>query len=148
MTESLNRSSGNRHSGEIAATLLSVWLGLASLVCSHLWSVAKPERANLFLLKMSVWIPGWEKIGPYAGKETIGLIVWLMSWLLLFFLLKNREFSLKHCDLRVCCRYDNHRDFHLASCDSRDFRLESYHCLLKDRGLYICLIYININFFT
>lgn len=95
MTESLNRSSGNRNSGEIAATLLSVWLGLASLVCSHLWSVAKPERANLFLLKMSVWIPGWEKIGPYAGKETIGLIVWLMSWLLLFFLLKNREFSLK-----------------------------------------------------
>lgn len=76
--------------------MLSVWLGLASLVCGHLWSVAKPERANLFLLKMGVWIPGWEKIGPYAGKETIGLIVWLVSWLLLFFLLKNREFSLKY----------------------------------------------------
>ena len=96
MTESLNRSPGNRNSGEIAATLLSVWLGLAGLVCSHLWSVAKPDRANLFLLKMGVWIPGWEKIGPYAGKETIGLIVWLVSWILLFLLLKNREFSLKY----------------------------------------------------
>lgn len=96
MTDSSTRSSGNRKSGEIVATLLSVWLGLASLVCSHIWSMAKPDRANLFLLKMGVWIPGWEKIGSYAGKETIGLIVWIVSWLLLFFLLKNREFSLKH----------------------------------------------------
>lgn len=91
MTNSLNRKSG-----EIAATLLSVWLGLAGLVGSHLWSMAMPYQANLFLLKMGVWIPGWEKIGAYAGKETVGLIIWLVSWALLFFLLKNREFQLKH----------------------------------------------------
>ena len=83
-------------SGEVVATLLSVWLGLASLVYSHLWSIVRPDKANLFLLKMGTWIPGYEKIGPFAGKETVGLIVWFVSFVLLFLLLRNRTFTLSY----------------------------------------------------
>ncbi|WP_127584435.1 hypothetical protein [Paenibacillus koleovorans] len=82
-------------SGELAAALLAMWLGMAALLASHLWSMAMPSKANLFLLKLAVWIPGWQKIGPFAGKETIGLIVWLGSWVLLFLLLHRRSVPLK-----------------------------------------------------
>ncbi len=85
-----------RHSGEAVAVLLSVWLGLAAMQISHIWSIADPVEANLVLLKIgSWWMPNWMKIGSYAGKETVGLIVWLASWLLLFMMLRKRDFHLK-----------------------------------------------------
>ncbi|WP_248930414.1 hypothetical protein [Paenibacillus hamazuiensis] len=69
--------------GEIAALLLAIWIGLLALCASHIWSVADPYRANLLLLKLGSWLPGWWGIGPYAGKETAGLAAWLASWLVL-----------------------------------------------------------------
>jgi hypothetical protein len=81
--------------GEIVAVMVSVWLGLASLIGSHLWSVANVVQSNLVLLKIGSWMPGWWGIGPYAGKETIGLVTWLVSWVILFYVLKERELKLK-----------------------------------------------------
>ncbi|MFJ9500858.1 hypothetical protein [Brevibacillus centrosporus] len=38
---------------------------------------------------------GWQGIGPFAGKEVIGLLLWLCSWLILHFLLKGRDTSIR-----------------------------------------------------
>lgn len=87
----------NKKTGEIAAALFSAWLGIASLVGSHVWTVADPLYANQFLLKIGSWMPGWQGIGAFSGKETVGLATWLVSWSLLFVLLKHREVNLKVC---------------------------------------------------
>lgn len=84
-----------RKTGEIAAALIAVLIGLAGMIASHIWSVVDQARAHLILLKIGSWIPGWWGIGPYAGKETVGCVIWLVSWLVLHFILKRYEISLK-----------------------------------------------------
>jgi hypothetical protein len=88
-------SAKKRKTGEIAAALTAVCIGLTGMIASHIWSVADQARANLFLLKIGSWIPAWWGIGPYAGKETIGLVLWLGSWVPLHFVFKRLEISLK-----------------------------------------------------
>lgn len=41
-----------------------------------------------------LWIPGAEGIGPYSGKETLMLVGWLLSWVILGKVLKNREWNM------------------------------------------------------
>lgn len=82
-------------SGEAAAALGGLWLGLAALVSSHIWSTADPVGSKHFLVKMGIWMPGWWGIGPFSGKETIGLIAWLGGWLVLHFLLRRREVPMR-----------------------------------------------------
>ncbi|WP_373231588.1 hypothetical protein [Cohnella sp.] len=84
-----------RKTGEIIAVLVSVWLGIAAMTASHLWTVYDLSRANSILLKLGSWIPGWWGIGPYAGKETVGLLAWLAAWAILHVIIRNREFNLK-----------------------------------------------------
>jgi len=46
------------------------------------------------------WIPGSTGSGPtgsigsYSGKETLALVVWLSSWLILHFLWRKQDFPL------------------------------------------------------
>jgi hypothetical protein len=82
-------------SGEIVAGLLSAVLGMAALTASHWWSAADPAHANLWLIRLSSWLPGGLRIGPYGGKELTALAVWLGSWLILFLALKWFELRIK-----------------------------------------------------
>jgi hypothetical protein len=41
-----------------------------------------------------LWMPGAAGIGPYSGKETISLLVWLGAWVLLHYALRGREMRL------------------------------------------------------
>jgi len=84
-----------RKTGEVVAAMIAVWLGMVAVAASHIWSVATPYPANAYLLKIGSWMPNYGGIGPYAGKETLGLVVWLGSWLILFFLLRKRDLVLK-----------------------------------------------------
>lgn len=84
-----------RRSGEVVAALVSLWLGMAALTATHWWSAADPARANPRLLHWGAWMPGGLLIGPFAGKETAALVVWLGSWLLLFWPLKRYDGPLK-----------------------------------------------------
>lgn len=84
-----------RKSGEMNAALGALWLGLAGMAGSHLWSTADPAGSKPVLLKLGSWVPGWWGIGPFAGKEVIGLLLWLCSWLILHFLLKGRDTSIR-----------------------------------------------------
>lgn len=82
-------------SGEVVAGMLAALLGMAALTAAHWWSAADPAAANVWALRLSSWLPGGLRIGPYGGKEIIALTVWLGSWLILFITLKWFELRLR-----------------------------------------------------
>ena len=79
--------------GPAAAALLGAGLGLLALALSHVFSEASEPCKHAMQTLGNVWIPGAQDIGPYAGKETVGLLVWLISWALLHVVLKKRQIS-------------------------------------------------------
>jgi hypothetical protein len=84
-------------SGGAAAFLISGGVGAAAMmVAHHLSDTSKDREAALKVL--GSWIPGsvsldpmWGNIGSYAGKETVMLIGWLGSLLILYPLLRKRD---------------------------------------------------------
>jgi hypothetical protein len=63
-------------------------LGIVVFACE----ASKPFAQTVQALG-ELWMPGAEGIGPYSGKETLGLVAWLISWLVLHFSLRNRQMS-------------------------------------------------------
>ena len=84
-------------SGAAAAALVSAAIGcFLMMVNQHLTSIFKAW--NEIVWNLGGWIPGsknphplYGEIGSYSGKETILLITWLVSWLVLAWLWRNRE---------------------------------------------------------
>ena len=81
-------------SGPAAAALLGMGLGLLALALAHVASEASAALQQSMQALGNAWIPGAQGIGPYSGKETVGLFVWLLSWLALHLTLRRREVSL------------------------------------------------------
>ena len=57
---------------------------------------------DVFIWGLGKWIPGsgddnklWGTLGSYAGKETILLVGWLVSWFVLQGLLKHKQVKTK-----------------------------------------------------
>ncbi|MGI0073263.1 MAG: hypothetical protein ACREA3_05585 [Nitrosotalea sp.] len=83
--------------GSAAAAMLSAMIGILSMTISNIVSEALTST-NIFLQQMgSAWIPSANAIGPYSGKETIMLVTWGVSWLVLYMALKRKEVNLSHC---------------------------------------------------
>ena len=80
--------------GPAAAALLAAGLGLLALGLSHVLSEASTAVKNTLQALGTLWIPGAPDIGPYSGKETVGLLVWLISWAALHAAFRRREVSL------------------------------------------------------
>ena len=80
--------------GPAAAALLAAGLGLLSLSLSHVLSEVSTGFKNTMQTLGNFWIPGALGIGPYSGKETVGLLVWLISWTALHAAFRRREVSL------------------------------------------------------
>ena len=80
--------------GPAAAALVAVGLGLLVLGLSQVFS----ERSASFKQAMqglgNLWMPGAPGLGPYSGKETAALLVWLFSWAILGAVWRRREISL------------------------------------------------------
>ncbi len=84
-------------SGRAAAALISVGVGcFTMMVTHHLAEIS--TVADRFIGSLGSWIPGsatgdklWGSIGSYAGKETMLLVAWLVSWLILHHLLKHQH---------------------------------------------------------
>lgn len=78
-------------SGSALAAVLSASLGLLALAVAQVMS----EMSTAFKAAMqslgNLWMPGAAGIGPYSGKETVALLVWLGSWALLHAVWKRRE---------------------------------------------------------
>jgi hypothetical protein len=88
------------YSGPIVAATLSALLGLLTLVITHHISRLTTGLDKL-VHSYGYWIPGATGTGPdgsigsYSGKETLALWVWGLAWLLLHFLWRKQDFSLR-----------------------------------------------------
>ncbi len=80
--------------GIAAASLLAGGLGLVALALSHLLAEYSQGGKAWVHAWGKAWMPGAQGIGPYSGKETLSLLVWLGSWILLHQWLKKREADL------------------------------------------------------
>lgn len=84
-------------SGPAAAALISAGMGcLMMMVTQHLVSLSKDLEKIVW--DIGSWIPGshnanklYGEIGSYSGKETILLISWLVSWVVLHHLWRNQN---------------------------------------------------------
>jgi hypothetical protein len=88
-------------SGPAAAALISAAIGCFTMMVAHHLSDTSKAREK-FIWALGSWIPGshnpdpvWGNIGSYTGKETILLIGWLVSWAILYPLLKNKQVKAK-----------------------------------------------------
>ncbi len=87
-------------SGPAAAALVSAAFSCFLLMVNqHFCSLFKGWEK--FIWTLGSWIPGshnpdpiYGEIGSYSGKETVMLIGWLVSWLLLHKLWRNRQIPL------------------------------------------------------
>jgi hypothetical protein len=80
--------------GVAVAALMAAMLGLLALAVVNVFTAAsKPFNAWVHGVG-KLWMPGAEGIGPYSGKETISLVVWLGSWVLLHYALRDRDLKL------------------------------------------------------
>ena len=79
--------------GTAQAALLAAMLGILTLSLAHLGAELSVPFKNLMLKVGKAWIPGAEGIGPYSGKETLALAVWLGSWFLLHRFLRAKEWN-------------------------------------------------------
>jgi hypothetical protein len=76
------------------AAILSAAVGLITLALINLGTAAS-EAFNAWVHGIGkLWMPGAEGIGPYSGKETLSLAVWVGSWVLLHRALRTRELTL------------------------------------------------------
>ncbi|MGK7932215.1 MAG: hypothetical protein AB4041_12385 [Microcystaceae cyanobacterium] len=86
-------------SGEAAAAFLSTAIGaIAMMIAHHIADADQTKTVQAKLLTLGSWIPGaanpdplWGNIGNYTGKETVLLLAWLISWIVLYFMLKDRQ---------------------------------------------------------
>ena len=79
--------------GAAQAALLAVALGLVTLALVNIGTAMSSEFKAVVHAIGKLWMPGAEGIGPYSGKETIALVVWLVSWLGLHRLLRFKEWN-------------------------------------------------------
>lgn len=80
--------------GVAVAALMAAMLGMLALAVVNVFTAAsKPFNAWVHGVG-KLWMPGAEGIGPYSGKETISLVIWLGSWVLLHYALRGRDMKL------------------------------------------------------
>jgi hypothetical protein len=84
-------------SGPAAAALISAGIGCFTMMVTHHLADTSKEREK-FIWGLGKWIPGsdtgnklWGNIGSYSGKETMLLVSWLISWIILHNLLTNKQ---------------------------------------------------------
>jgi hypothetical protein len=94
-------SQGSKHppdgSGVAASAFISAAIGcFTMMVVHHLGDTSKAREALIW--KLGAWIPGsnnpsklWGNIGSYTGKETMLLVGWLLSWVILHQLWKHKQ---------------------------------------------------------
>lgn len=77
--------------GRAVAAYWSAGIGLLTLAAVNLGTEISTAFKGSVHNIGKLWMPGAAGIGPYSGKETLALVAWLGSWLLLGFWLRWRE---------------------------------------------------------
>ncbi|HEX5950296.1 MAG TPA: hypothetical protein VFZ96_04795 [Actinomycetota bacterium] len=79
-----------RPDGPAAATMLAAGIGVLALGLLTVLNEASTA--------MHDWLESWEfdqGVGPLAGKTTVAVIVWLISWIVLGIVLWRKEVNLR-----------------------------------------------------
>jgi hypothetical protein len=85
--------------GPIVATMMAVVCGEFALLLADKVS-NRSKAVEGWVFSLGKWMPGATgsgaggSIGPYSGKETIALAVWLLSWAVMHVTLRNRITSI------------------------------------------------------
>jgi hypothetical protein len=79
--------------GTAQAALLADMLGILSLALVNLGTELSAAFSITIHNLGKLWMPGAEGLGPYSGKETVALVVWLVSWFLLHVWLGTRQWN-------------------------------------------------------
>ena len=81
-------------SGAAVAALIAAMLGMLALAIVNVFAEASEAFAGTVHGIGKLWMPGAAGIGPYSGKETVGLVVWIVSWAVLHPLGRGKELNL------------------------------------------------------
>jgi len=79
--------------GAAQAAILSAALGILTVALVNLGTAMSAEFTAVVHGIGKLWMPGAEGIGPYSGKETIALVVWMLSWFVLHRILRAKEWN-------------------------------------------------------
>ena len=79
--------------GTAQAALLAAMLGVLTIALTNLGTEMSDACKNQVYNIGKLWMPGADGIGPYSGKETIALLVWLVSWAVFHRILRAREWN-------------------------------------------------------
>src|SRR5262249_48138850 len=78
-------------SGTAVAALMAAMLGMRALAGGNVFT-ASSKGFNAWVHGVGkLWMPGAVGIGPYSGKETISVVIWLGAWVVLHYALRDRE---------------------------------------------------------
>jgi hypothetical protein len=80
--------------GVAVAALLGAMLGMLTLAVVNIFTTASTGFNAWVHGVGKLWMPGAEGIGPYSGKETLSLVVWVGSWIVLHFALRHTEMKI------------------------------------------------------
>ena len=86
--------SGRLATGPAAAAMLGAGTGLVALGTSQVFAERCEPIKQWMQALGNGWVPGAAGIGPYSGKETVALLVWLGSWALLHLAWRRRDINL------------------------------------------------------
>ena len=85
---------GRLATGPAAAAILSAGLSLVALGTAQVLAERSEPIKRWMQALGNCWMPGAAGIGPYSGKETVALLVWLSSWALLHLAWRRRDINL------------------------------------------------------
>ena len=83
-----------RPTGEAVAALLAAGIAMLTLAAINLAAELSGAFAAWLHGIGEMWMPGAAGIGPYSGKETLTLVAWVVSWVILHPRLRAREMPL------------------------------------------------------
>lgn len=81
-------------SGVAVAALLAAMIGMLALAGVNQFTAISKDFNTWVHGVGKLWMPGAEGIGPYSGKETLSALAWLVSWVGLHFVLRDKELRL------------------------------------------------------
>jgi len=77
--------------GVAVAAFLAAMLGMLTLAVVNVFTAAS-KGFNAWVHSVGkLWMPGAEGIGPYSGKETLALVAWIGTWIVLHVILRKKD---------------------------------------------------------
>ena len=77
--------------GVAVAAFMSAFVGTFTLAVVNVFTAVSKDFNGWVHGVGMLWMPGAAGIGPYSGKETLALIGWLGSWLILHLVLRKKD---------------------------------------------------------